>query len=146
VPPWSCLAEATATLTFHGGGFLGAPSGHEHGTGTYFACHLADPSIHSGTATFDSDFTFNCSTLQFSDVGTYTIRWNNGRKTKISYSAHTLAPAVAVGRVSSGEFKGQQTVDYDFIAPFSPNICTEPSGSLHGGGVGVLTLGSPPLL
>lgn len=147
--PQSCLVEASATVTFSGSGLLGMRTGHEHGRGTYFACRLADPSIHYGTATFDSDFTLDCLTLQFTDVGAYTIRWDNGRTTQISYSVRTGVPpplALAEGYVTSGQFKGQQTVDYNILAPLSPNICTETSGSLTVVGVGLLTIGSPPLL
>ena len=138
----SCLAMATGTVTFQGSGVLGHRTGHQQGAGVYFACHTADPSIHSGSATFDSNLTLDCLTMRFTDVGTYTIRWDNGRDSVIDYMATSTVAAVApaIGRVVSGEFVGQSTSDLDLLAPLDPRICTENQGSVPGGGVGLLTL------
>jgi hypothetical protein len=137
------LAIATASVEFAGRGVLGVRTGTQRGTGIFFGCHTRDASIHYGTATFRSHFRVDCTTLTVQDSGNYTIKWDNGRRTVVTYSATGVLPLVApsFGTVVRGEFRGEPTTNLDVIAPLDGRVCIEESGSIPVVAAGVLTIG-----
>jgi hypothetical protein len=143
-----CLESGTATLH----SFTG-PFNHRTGlitfTGTELACHMTDRSIHSGTVWGQATVVADCTPgMSFGgiDFGSYTVTWDNGRRTVVTYTEHLGAPSHPLGhtggRVVRGEFRGRKTWDYDLDIP-SPTICLIDSGLIDATWNGLAGIGVP---
>jgi hypothetical protein len=97
-----------------------------------FDCSSSDPSISGGVVTARADGpAFTCAGGQIVN-GTATFQWNNGRSSRLSWSATATGPvAVATGTIVGGsEFVGEPFAGY--VAPAIPSppplACASPEG------------------
>lgn len=137
-----CLESGTAMVNASGPLLIGDRTASLTFTGSVFGCRTPDRTIHSGSVVGSATISFDCSKLGGTDTGEYTIAWNNGRKSVVTYTEQVLAGVGhTTGVVIHGEFKGMKTWDHDLDLP-SPAICLS-SAPAPGIWNGITGIGAP---
>lgn len=103
---------------------------------------LSDPTLTSGTLSLSvHGLTRSCTDLLASTTGHYTLRWNNGNTSTISYSitanyANGTLVVTEKGTVTAGEFTGDGSLHIATEPGLDLTVCNSAPGLTHANGTG----------